>query len=163
MLGHETVHVGAIPSTEDCQINFRSCHDSRRQKIMSQNHTNFDLGKIVEISSVWEDMSTRFLICIWWFCITKRFLRIPFHKYTKISTHYWFFFCPKKAFRTKSWVLGPILAERVNILHKINKFWASDSVNSYSTSKCETILRIIFAKLNGEEFLQDYFFTSRDG
>ena len=32
------------------QINFRSCHDSRRLKIMAQNHTNFCHAKIIGYS-----------------------------------------------------------------------------------------------------------------
>ena len=79
-LGHETAHTSTIPSIEDCQINFRSFHDSFRLKIMTQNHTNFHLAKIV---GIWKGSGkTIFLICMWWCCITKRFLTIAFHKNT---------------------------------------------------------------------------------
>ena len=55
-LGHETAQLASIPSVEDCQINFRSCHDSRRLKIMTQNHTNFHLAKIIGISKGSKEM-----------------------------------------------------------------------------------------------------------
>ena len=38
-----------------------------------------------------ENLSTRFLICIRWLVSNKKFLAIPFHKNTKISTHSWYF------------------------------------------------------------------------
>ena len=97
-LGHETTHEGTIPCTDDCQINYRSCHDSHRLKIVAQNHTNFHLTKIVGISKgsekIW--VAKRFLTCIWWFWpITKRFLTIPFHENTKIFTYSGYFWSQK--------------------------------------------------------------------
>ena len=38
-----------IPSTEECHINFRSCHDSYKVKILAQNHINFCQEKIIGI------------------------------------------------------------------------------------------------------------------
>ena len=42
-----------------------------------------------------ENLSTRFLICIRWLVSNKKFLAIPFHKNTKISTHSWYFWSQK--------------------------------------------------------------------
>ena len=63
-------------------------HGSKPHQFLScKNYWNF--------KRAWEDMSTRFLIWIWWFCITKRFLTIPFDKNTKISTYSWDFWSHK--------------------------------------------------------------------
>ena len=127
-------------------------------------------------------MSTRFLICIWWFCITKKFLTIPFHKTLKL-TLILDIFGSKKAFRTEFWVLGPnfraqlpILLFTENYKHFSNvtwkskylvqkkKLWESDSVNSYSTSKCE-IFYSFFTNSQGHFYRIEsgiFFFISRD-
>ena len=116
---------------KELPINFRSYHDSRRLKIRAQNHTIFCHAKISGISKGSEKMSTRFLICIWWFCIAKRFLTIPFHKTLKF-TLILDILGSKKAFRTEFWVLGPNFRAQLTILlftenykHFNNVIWKS--------------------------------------
>ena len=115
-------------------------------------------------------MKTRFLICMWWCCITKRFLTIAFHKNTVkfplILVN--FGFCDQ-TFRPnfhcalhQKLKISTMLVEWVE---KKKKCWANDAVNNYNTSKCEIFYSFFtnsqchFCKVKSGRILARFFFN----